>query len=335
MLDIKKNHSLKEHNSFLFEYSAEYFCEVNSIEEGHEFIEFCLKKKLPLKILGEGTNVVLTKNIKGALLKVSIPGKKILNEDVIIGAGENWNDVVLWSLKKELFGLENLTLIPGSVGAAPVQNIGAYGEEISSKIKSLEVINLKTNELISLKNSDCKFRYRDSIFKKENNFLISTIKLNLSKNLNTNTSYNSLNSFLIKDDIDPDNATPYQVCRAVNSIRTKILPDYKDEPNVGSFFKNLLLDKKTFIKLNSKIKDVPYFRDLDKSLFKVHAAFIIEKSGWKGKEIGNVKVSEIHALVLVVKKGADSKELLEVSSKITKDILEKLGVNLEIEPNIY
>ena len=153
--------------------------------------------------------------------------------------------------------------------------------------------------------------------------------------MNTNTSYNSLNSFLIKDDIDPDNATPYQVCRAVNSIRTKILPDYKDEPNVGSFFKNLLLDKKTFIKLNSKIKDVPYFRDLDKSLFKVPAAFLIEKSGWKGKEIGNVKVSEKHALVLVVKKGSDSKELLEVSSKITKDILEKLGVNLEIEPNIY
>ena len=148
MIEIKKNYSLKEYNVFAFDHKAEYFCEAYSVEESHEFVDYCLNKNIPLTLLGEGTNIVLTRDIKGGVLKVSIPGKTINRNEVDLGAGENWNEAVLWSLENQLFGLENLSLIPGTVGAAPVQNIGAYGEEISSKLVSLEALNIKTNELI-------------------------------------------------------------------------------------------------------------------------------------------------------------------------------------------
>ena len=210
MVDIKQNYSLKELNSYGFNYSAEFFCEGNSVEECHEFIDFCLKEKKPIKCFGEGTNVVLTKNIEGGVLRVSIPGRIKEEDIVIVGAGENWNEVVLWTLENKLFGLENLALIPGTVGAAPIQNIGAYGEEISSKLISLEAIDLKTNELISMNNEECKFSYRDSVFKLENNdLLVCSIKLKLTKKPKTNTSYKSLYNYLIRDDIDPDYATPF------------------------------------------------------------------------------------------------------------------------------
>ena len=335
MTDIRQNYSLKELNSFGFNYSAEFFCEGKTVEECHEFIDFCLKTNKPLKFFGEGTNIVLTKNIEGGVLKVSIPGR-IKEENIVnFGAGENWNEVVLWSLENQLFGLENLVLIPGTVGAAPIQNIGAYGEEISTKLISLEAINVKTNELISMSNTECKFSYRDSIFKLENNnFLVSSIKLELTKEPKTNTSYKSLNHYLIKDDIDPAYATPFQVCRAVTSIRNKILPHFRDEPNVGSFFKNLTINEQNLNELNKKVSGLPYYKNADGLTYKVPVAFLIENAGWKGHQQGNVRVSEKHALVLIADKGATSDELLSLSSSIVEDIYKKTQVKLEIEPEV-
>ena len=334
MIDIKRNHSLKKHNSFLFSYKAQFFCEVHSEEESHEFINFCLKKNLPINILGEGTNVVITKDIKGGVIKISIPGKKIIGDEITIGAGENWHETVLWSLQNSLYGLENLTLIPGTAGAAPVQNIGAYGEEISSRLICLEAINTKSNELISIKNDECDFSYRDSKFRKDNDLMIVSIKLGLTKEANTNTTYKSLNQFLINDDIDPTKATPNQVCRAVNSLRTKILPNHKKEPNVGSFFKNLVLNEEAFEDLNKKLNDVPFYKDSNSSRFKVPVAFLIEKAGWKGKRIGKVRVSEKHALILIAEEST-SEDLINFSSLMVNDISKKLGVHLEIEPSIF
>jgi len=336
MIEINQNYSLKEFNSFGFKYRAEYFCEVNSIEECHEFIDFCLKKKIPIKFLGEGTNVVLSRNIKGGVLKISLPGRAVKEDVVDFGAGENWNEVVLWSLENQLFGLENLALIPGTAGAAPIQNIGAYGEEISSKLISLEAINIKTNELISISNKECEFSYRDSVFKAETNkFLVSSIKLKLSKETKTNITYNSLKDYLIRDDIDPEYATPYQVCRAVTSIRSKILPDYRNEPNVGSFFKNVVLNKKNLDKLKSKIVNLPYYENIDGLTYKVPVAFLIENLGWKGKKLGNVRVSEKHALVLIADEGASSVDLMSLSSEIADDIYKNTHIKIEIEPEVF
>jgi len=335
MVDIKKNYPLKELNSYGFDYSAEFFCEGNSVEECQEFIDFCLKKKKPIKCFGEGTNVVLTKNIEGGVLRVSIPGRIKEEDIVIVGAGENWNEVVLWTLENKLFSLENLALIPGTVGAAPIQNIGAYGEEISSKLISLEAINLKTNELISMNNAECKFSYRDSVFKLENNdLLVSSIKLKLTKKPKTNTSYKSLYNYLIRDDIDPDYATPFQVCRAVTSIRNKILPNYRHEPNVGSFFKNLTVNEQNLDELSNKISGLPFYKNADGLTYKVPVAFLIENAGWKGYKQGNVRVSDRHALVLIADQGATSDELLSLSSAISEDIYEKTQVKIEIEPEV-
>ena len=335
MVDIKKNYPLKELNSYGFDYSAEFFCEGNSVEECQEFIDFCLKKKKPIQCFGEGTNVVLTKNIKGGVLSVSIPGRIKEEAIVNVGAGENWNEVVLWSLENKLFGLENLALIPGTVGAAPIQNIGAYGEEISSKLISLEAINLKTNELISMNNAECKFSYRDSVFKLENNdLLVCSIKLKLTKKPKTNTSYKSLYNYLIRDDIDPDYATPFQVCRAVTSIRNKILPNYRHEPNVGSFFKNLTVNEQNLDELSNKISGLPFYKNADGLTYKVPVAFLIENAGWKGYKQGNVRVSDRHALVLIADQGATSDELLSLSSAISEDIYEKTQVKIEIEPEV-
>ena len=314
---------------------AQYFCEVHSKEESYEFIDFCIKKKLPIKILGSGTNVILTKDIDGAVLKVSIPGREINGERITLGAGENWHEIVLHTLKHSLFGLENLSLIPGTVGAAPVQNIGAYGQEISSKLFSLEAINLFTNELITFKNESCGFNYRESQFKDNNNFLITSITLELSRQPITNTSYKSLNTYLLNDDIDPESATPYQVCRAVSAIREKILPDPSIRPNVGSFFKNLIVEKNVYENLKNKLDKLPFFLDSVNSSYKIPSAFLIEKAGWKGKKIGRVGVSKEHALVLILEEGASSEEVINFSSLIINDISKKYGVTLELEPNIF
>ena len=335
MSKIIKDYSLKELNSLRLNIKAQFFCEVFSEEESFEFIEFCLSKKLPITVLGGGTNVVFTKDIEGAVLKVSIPGKKINKELVTIGAGENWHETVLWSLKNQLYGLENLSLIPGTVGAAPVQNIGAYGEEISSKLLSLEAINLFTNEPITFDNKSCKFEYRESEFKKDNKFLITSIKLSLNKRPVTNTSYESLYAYLIKDDIDPKKATPNQVCRAVSAIRERILPDPSIKPNVGSFFKNLILDKKSFEKLKIQFNDLPFFIDIESSSYKIPTAFLIEKSGWKGKKIGKVGISDTHALVLILEGEVTSEEIINFTSLLKKDIKDRYGINLQIEPTIF
>ena len=335
MSKIIKDYSLKEHNSLRLNNKAQFFCEVFSEEESFEFIEFCLRKKLPITVLGSGTNVVFTRDIEGAVLKVSIPGKKINQEFVTIGAGENWHETVLWSLKNQLYGLENLSLIPGTVGAAPVQNIGAYGEEISSKLLSLEAINLFTNESISFDNKSCRFEYRESEFKKDNKFLITSIKLSLNKHPVINTSYESLYNYLVNDDIDPEKATPNQVCRAVSAIRERILPDPSIKPNVGSFFKNLILDKKSFEKLKVQFNELPFFIDTESSSYKIPTAFLIEKSGWKGKKIGKVGISDTHALVLILEGEVSSQEIINFTFLLKKDIKDRYGVNLEIEPTLF
>ena len=171
---IENSYSLKSHNSFRLESTAEYYCEITNQEEAQEAIEFANNKDSSITFLGEGTNVILGPNYIGLVIKNSINQKSIEKNQIHAGGGVNWNELVLWSLQNNLFGLENLVLIPGSVGAAPIQNIGAYGEELSSHFLSLEAIDIKTNEILHLSNNDCEFSYRSSIFQKKRNFLRSS-----------------------------------------------------------------------------------------------------------------------------------------------------------------
>ncbi len=312
-----------------------YFCELKSIDDCEEAIKFSKSKNLDILILGSGTNILLTSNFDGIVFKNNIKNRASNNEEVILGAGENWHESVLWTLEKKIYGLENLSLIPGTVGAAPVQNIGAYGVELSSMLVSLEAINLKDGELVTINNNECKFGYRDSIFKKNKNFyLITSIKLNLSRQSKTNAHYKSLRDYLIKDDINPTKATPNQICRAVTSIRNRILPDPLKQPNVGSFFKNLILDQIAFEDLQKEIKSIPFFR-LNNGQYKVPSAYLIEKAGWKGYKEKEVSISKKHALVLLSSGKAKSKDILNLASRIIQDILEKYNVELKVEPTVY
>ena len=335
MIDIKQNFSLKTYNSLRIDKSANYFCEVTSLEESQEAIEFSRLKKLKILVLGSGTNVVLTKNFDGLVIKNKIEGKKRKKESVTLGSGENWHQCVLWSLKQKLNGLENLALIPGTSGAAPIQNIGAYGVEISSKISIVRTINLKTGELIDFSKDDCLFSYRDSFFKKKNNeYLIIALELNLTKNKKSDTSYQSLREYLIKDDINPEKATANQVCRAVTTIRNRLLPDPEIQPNVGSFFKNLIMERKEYRDLKKILKEIPCFKT-DDGKCKVPSAYLIEKAGWKGFKKRDVSISPNHALVLLSSGNSSCEEILGFSSTIVEDIHNKFGVKLEIEPSIY
>lgn len=333
-MKIESNYSLKELNSFKLKSSAQYFCDVKDIDEAHEAIDFAKKEDLNISILGEGTNIILKPSYKGLIVKNSIREKSFKNTIVEVGGGENWNETVLWSLKKNLFGLENLALIPGTVGAAPVQNIGAYGVELSTKLLCVQAVNLFTNELVEMNNNECKFGYRDSIFKVKNEFLITSVKMDLSRDSFTNTTYKSLSRYLYDDDIDPGKATPFQVCRAVTTLRQRFLPDPSEIPNVGSFYKNLLLDEKELFELRKKVEDIPLFKENQRSVYKVPTAFLVEKAGWKGKKVGNIKISENHALVLVLEGESSLEKILEFSSNLSQDIYDKYGVELEIEPDI-
>ena len=335
MLTILKNFQLKEFNSLKFDKKANFFCRINSIEDCLEAIEFSNSNGAKPFILGSGTNLVLTQDVKGIVLKIELKGKRIEGNFVTLGAGENWHDSVLWTLKNGFYGLENLALIPGTVGAAPIQNIGAYGEEISSKINSVEVIDLENGHKEELLKEDCFFEYRHSFFKEvRSKYLITGVKLELSKEPNTNTTYKSLYNFLVRDDIDPNTATPNQVCRAVTFLRQQILPDPDKVPNVGSFFKNCILDKNRFEKIKEIFKDLPFFL-INDGKYKIPSAYLIEKAGWKGYKEKEVSISSKHSLILITSGKAKSLEVMNLSSKIIEDIAHKYGIILEIEPYVF
>jgi len=335
MIKIKEKFPLKRYNSLLINKKARYFCEIDSLEDCIEAVEFIKSKGLKTLMLGEGTNIVLTEDFSGLVIKNNIKGKGNKENRVILGGGENWHQSVLWTLNNDLFGLENLSLIPGTVGAAPVQNIGAYGMELSSVVESVEAINIKNGELATLTNEECKFGYRESIFKqKDNSYLITSITLNLHNEPKGSADYQSLISYLLNDDIDPKKATPFQICRAVISIRNNILPNPQDKPNVGSFFKNLIITEDIFRNLQKKLKDIPFFR-LTNGKYKIPTAYLIEQAGWKGYEENTVSISKDHALVVIASKKSNIEDILSLSSKIIEDIKNKYDITLEIEPTVY
>ena len=334
-MNFKFNYSLLNHNSFSIDVKAKKFIEVKSTEELKEVLSISDdENKL---IIGEGSNILFTKNFEGLVIHLNIGGiviNKIDNDYRIVtaGAGENWHDLVIYCLKNGLGGIENLSLIPGSVGAAPIQNIGAYGVELKDVFVSCEVLDKRTMELENYMLDDCCFGYRDSIFKKNKNLIITSLKLKLKiKNHNIISDYVDIKKELIRLNIDKP--TINDISNAVCKIRKAKLPDPKIIGNAGSFFKNPIINSEKLDRLKKKYKDVPAFK-LKENKYKIPAAWLIETAGFKGKNYGNFGVYQNQPLVLVNYGDAKGKDIYKLSISISKIIFKIFDIKLEAEVNI-
>ena len=334
-MNFKFNYSLLNHNSFSIDVKAKKFIEVKSTEELKEVLSISGdENKL---IIGEGSNILFTKNFEGLVIHLNIGGiviNKIDNDYRIVtaGAGENWHDLVIYCLKNGLGGIENLSLIPGSVGAAPIQNIGAYGVELKDVFVSCEVLDKRTMELENYMLDDCSFGYRDSIFKKNKNLIITSLKLKLKiKNHNIISDYVDIKKELIRLNIDKP--TINDISNAVCKIRKAKLPNPKIIGNAGSFFKNPIINSEKLDRLKKKYKDVPAFK-LKENKYKIPAAWLIETAGFKGKNYGNFGVHQNQPLVLVNYGNAKGNDIYKLSISISKIIVKIFDIKLEAEVNI-
>jgi UDP-N-acetylmuramate dehydrogenase len=289
-------------------------------------------------VLGGGSNLLLTKNFEGLVLKNELHGISILKTEneftyVKSAAGEVWHNFVLFCIENNLGGVENLSLIPGSVGAAPMQNIGAYGIEIKDVFQELEAYEIATGKIKTFNLTECKFGYRESVFKQDlkNQYIITSVTFRLTKNPKLNTSYGAINDELQKQGIS--NPTIKDVSNAVIAIRKSKLPDPKEIGNSGSFFKNPVVLKSHLEKLKETYLDIPSY-PVDDMHVKLAAGWLIEKAGWKGKTIGNYGVHKNQALVLVNYGGANGSDIFKLSEDILLSIKTQFGVELEREVNI-
>ena len=336
---MQENISLKPYNTFGVDVQSKYFAEVRSLEELIETLKFSNSKKLPLLFLGGGSNILLTKDFEGLAIRLNLKGitEEIIDDNQILvtaNAGENWHQFVMFCLDKNYGGLENLSLIPGNVGTSPMQNIGAYGTEIKDIFESCKVLNLETLEIETFNLEQCKFGYRDSIFKQEGKgkYVILEVTFRLTrKNHKIDVEYGAIQSELEKMGIT--NPTIQDVSKAVISIRQSKLPDPKVIGNAGSFFKNPTIPISQFKALKQKFENIPGYPNGD--FVKVPAGWLIEQAGWKGKQKGNVASNQLQALVIINATGnATGKEIFDFSTMIIDSIKEKFGIELEREVNI-
>ena len=310
---------------------ASFYVELSDTDQIEEILSFSKQRNLPLLVLGEGTNIVPTSHYEGLVIKNKLHGIKKIDNNFVVSSGENWHDFVKWTVSNNQYGLENLALIPGSVGAGPLQNIGAYGSEISNFIKEISVFNTSTGLVEVLDNKDCEFGYRTSRFKNSPELVILSVTFDLFTKQKINISYDSLLREIKKRKIDEDELSPKDIFKLVCEIRTRVLPDHVEYPNVGSFFKNIIIDKEEFKKLNLS-SDVPIF--INDNHVKISSAFLIEKAGWKGVRRGGVGISNQHSLVLITYEEVSGAEVLSFAQEIIRDVFVSNGLKLEIEPTV-
>ena len=332
--------SLRKYNTFGIEAAASQFVEISSVEEYISLRQKGDYSNLPHLFLGGGSNVLLTKNQDALVVKISIPGIFIVREDADFvwvkgGAGVVWDEFVQYTVDKAWSGLENLSLIPGTVGAAPMQNIGAYGVEIKDTFESLEALNLKTLEIEVFDAKACAFGYRESFFKRagKGQYLISSVTFKLSKKPSVKTSYGAIQEVLAAKGISQPSIR--EVADAVIEIRQSKLPDPKVIGNSGSFFKNPTVSASEAARLISENPGIPHYPVDGSSEVKFPAGWFIEKAGWKGFRKGDAGVHAKQALVLVNYGEAKGEEILALSEEIKKSILDTFGVVLETEVNIF
>jgi UDP-N-acetylmuramate dehydrogenase len=291
----------------------------------------------PFLFLGGGSNVLFTKDFDGLVIQNQLKGIDTIYEDeniaeIAVKSGESWHDLVLWSLEKGFFGLENLSLIPGSVGAAPMQNIGAYGEEIKNWCTKVIALNLKTSELETFTNEACEFGYRESIFKRKlkNQYYIYEVHFKLDKKRVVNCNYGDIKKILEEKCIDTP--SPKDVSNAVIEIRSSKLPNPSELGNAGSFFKNPVISIPEFNNLQIAYPEIPNYPDVNG--IKIPAGWLIEQSGFKGKIVGNIGSHAKQALVIVNYGNATGIEIFNYSQTIIDFVKSKYGIELEREVNI-
>ena len=321
--NFSSNHSLKANNSLKLNYTADYFVSCDSEKDLFLIYDFLEEKKIKYWIFGDGTNLILKNNLKGLVIKNNLKGFSVNGNSVIVSAGENWDDAVSKSLKKNLYGLENLSGIPGSVGATPIQNIGAYGSEISNFVNYVETFNLEKGRFEIFSNQACNFSYRESIFKRNPNLMITKICLDLSQEFKPNTHYEALPKSV-------KNASEQR--KNILSIRSQKLPDHHKIPNVGSFFKNPIISEMQYKKISADFPDIKNYL-LNNKNYKVSAAWLIENAGLKNSKKGDCGISNKHALVFY-NYSESSDCILSYSSEVIDIIKKKFGIILEYEPSI-
>ncbi len=337
-MDISKNYSLKRLNTFGLDVSARAYCEINSEEDLKNLLTSTEVKNENKFVLGGGSNILFTTNLNALCIHNRITGIKKVEEDndscfVACGGGETWHNLVMYCVQHNLGGIENLSLIPGSAGAAPIQNIGAYGVELKETFTELEAIHLAGGEKRTFKSDDCKFGYRDSIFKRElkGHYVITSITLKLNKNPAFNTSYGAIEQEL--KSMNVSSPTVAAISRAVINIRRSKLPDPAVIGNCGSFFKNPEVTEAQYLEIKKGYPDAVGYKTVPGKI-KLAAGWLIETSGWKGKKSGHVGMHAQQALVLVNYGGATGKELFEHAKVVQQSVHEKFDVMLEMEVNI-
>lgn len=336
---IENNYNLKALNTFGIEAFASEYTEIFSEENMQSLIANQVLKKKQILILGGGSNLLFTKNYDGLIIKNNIRGIEVIGENddhvfIQAGAGESWHEFVLFCIKNGWNGLENLSLIPGNVGASPMQNIGAYGVEIKDVFYELEAINLHTGEIHYFSNAACEFGYRESIFKKhlKNQYLISRVTYQLNKKPDFKVEYGAIKTEL--ESMKVETLSAKAISDAVINIRSSKLPDPKKLGNAGSFFKNPVVDEKLLEEIKMNYPNVVAY-PLENGKVKLAAGWLIEQAGWKGKIVGNCGVHHLQALVLVNHGNATGSELYDLSTEILNSVKEKFNVELEREVNIY
>jgi len=342
-MTIQENVSLKTFNTFGIDARARYFVRISSAEELQALIQQDIYRQQEIMILGGGSNILLTRDFEGLVIKMDIQGIKVVEEDekqvwVRSGAGENWHAFVLYCIEQGYGGVENLSLIPGTVGAAPMQNIGAYGVEIQDVFENLEAVNLQSGALQTFSKEECRFGYRDSIFKRKlkGKYIITSVTLQLSKQPEINTSYGTIEDALQEmRSADGYQARPpiREVSDAVIQIRQSKLPDPREIGNAGSFFKNPVVSKAKYEALQQEYAQVPGY-PVTKDSIKVPAGWLIEKCGWKGKKVGQTGVHSRQALVLVNHGGVRGAEVYDLAMQIKKSVWDTFGIDISPEVNI-
>ena len=337
-MNIIENYPLLKLNTFGIDVKAKYFTSINTINELIEVTKTNVFKDLELLILGGGSNILFTKDFDGLVILNNIKGKEIIEQNqqsifLKIGAGENWHELVMYCVDNGWGGIENLSLIPGNTGTAPMQNIGAYGVEIKETFIELEALEISSGKIVKFNNSDCEFGYRESVFKNKmkNQYIILNITLELKKNPVLNINYGDVKAILESQNIK--NPAIKEVSNAIISIRQSKLPDPKKIGNSGSFFKNPIVSLNQLELIKKKYPNVVNY-EINENEFKIAAGWLIERAGWKGKKFNNYGIHEKQALVLVNYGLANGMEIFELSEKIILDIKDKFGITLEREVNI-
>lgn len=332
MIDLK-NYNLKAHNTFGIDAKCSRFLEYESVAEAQEVAKILRESSIPYIIIGGGSNLLLTKDYEGIVVHSACKGVERRGNSLICGSGEVWDDIVAKSIAMQLYGAENLSLIPGDVGASAVQNIGAYGSEVKDLIRKITAVEISTGAVREFNHTECEYGYRQSRFKHEwkNRFLIISVEYELSEAFQPRLNYGNIRAELERRNITEP--TAQQLRDTIIDIRNAKLPDPKVMGNAGSFFMNPIVSREKYEQLAEQYVGMPHY-EIDADNVKIPAGWMIDQCGWKGKSLGRAGVHDKQALVLVNRGGATGAEIVALCEAIQKDVKAKFDIDIHPEVNI-